>query len=140
MSHYTLHVHNTWQMTISSLNFTRSLEVVLDEVRKLSQKLSLFTLSAFIVLSLADLILTRVLLTQSGGDIYEANPLANLILSNFGWAGLTAFKFGMVLMISGIMVYVSYYQPKTARRLAAFAALLMAGVVGYSGYLLCCFV
>lgn len=140
MSHYTLHVHNTWQMTISSLNFTRSLEVVLDEVRKLSQKLSLVTLSAFIVLSLADLVLTRVLLTQSGGDIYEANPLANLILTNFGWAGLTAFKFGMVLMISGIMVYVAYYQPKTARRLVGFAALLMAGVVGYSGYLLCCFV
>lgn len=140
MSHYTLHVHNTWQMTISSLNVTRSLEVVLDEVRKLSQKLSLVTLSAFIVLSLADLVLTRILLTQSGGEIYEANPLANLILSNFGWAGLTAFKFGMVLMISGIMVFVAYYQPKTARRLACFAVLLMAGVVGYSGYLLVCFV
>jgi hypothetical protein len=140
MSHYTLHVHNTWQMTVSSLNVTRSIEVVLDEIRKLSQKLSLVTLSAFIVLSLADLILTRVLLTQSGGEIYEANPLANLILSNFGWAGLTAFKFGMVLMISGIMVYVAYYQPKTAQRLACFAVLLIGGVVGYSGYLLVCFV
>ncbi len=140
MSHYTLHVHNTWQMTISSLNVTRSLEVILDEVNRLSQKLSLFTLSAFIVLSVADLILTRILLTQSGGEIYEANPLANLILSQFGWVGLTAFKFGMVLMISGIMIYVSYYQPKTARRLVCFAALLMASVVGYSGYLLVCFV
>ena len=140
MSHYTLHVHNTWQMTINSLNVTRSLEVILNEVKALSQKLSLATLAAFLVLSLADLILTRILLTQSGGDIYEANPLANLILSKFGWTGLTAFKFGMVLMISAIMVIVAYYQPKTARRLVCFAALLMAGVVGYSGYLLCCFV
>lgn len=140
MSQHTLPLHYTGPMTISGLNFTRSLEVVLDEIRKLSQKLSLFTLSAFILLSLADLILTRVLLTQSGGDIYEANPLANLILTKYGWTGLTAFKFGMVLMISGIMVYVAYYQPKTARRLVGFAALLMAGVVGYSGYLLVCFV
>jgi len=140
MSHYTLHVHNTWQMTVSSLNVTRSLEVILDEVRKLSQKLSLVTLAAFLILSLADLILTRILLTQSGGEIYEANPLANLILSSFGWTGLTAFKFGMVLMISAIMIYVSYYQPKTARRLVGFAVLLMTGVVGYSGYLLVCFV
>ncbi|HQR07295.1 MAG TPA: DUF5658 family protein [Gemmatales bacterium] len=140
MSHYTLHVHNTWQMTVSGLNVTRQLSVALDEIKKLSQKLSLATFAAFIVLSLADLILTRILLTQSGGDVYEANPLANLILSKYGWAGMTAFKFGMVLMISGIMVYVAYYQPKTAGRLLCFAVLLMAGVVGYSGYLLCCFV
>jgi len=140
MSHYSLHLENTWQMTMNSVNVVPYLRLMVNEVRKLSQKLSLMTLAAFIILSLADLLLTRILLTQSGGDIYEANPLANLILHAAGWGGLTAFKFFMVVMISAIIVYVAYYQPKTARRLVSFAATLMASVVGYSGYLLCCFV
>ena len=136
MSPQTLLMEYTWNTTETSLNHTRLFERVIDEIKKLSRKVSFLTLAVFISLSFADLLLTKVLIAQSGGDIYEANPLANLILTYLGWSGLTIFKLGMVSLISSIVIYVAYYQPKTARRLLLFACILMTGIVTYSLYLL----
>jgi len=137
MLNHTLLIEHTWHTTETGLNHSRYLQLVVDEVRKLNRKVSLFTLVAFIGLSLADLLLTKVLIAQSGGDIYEANPLANLVLTYLGWSGLTIFKLGMVSLISSIVIYVAIYQPKTARRLLLFACTLMTGIVTYSLYLFC---
>lgn len=136
MSHQTLLVEHTWNTTEASLKYSRLFERVIEEVRKLSRKVSFMTLAVFISLSLADLLLTKVLIVRSGGDIYEANPLANLILTYLGWNGLTIFKLGMVSLISSIVIYVAYYQPKTAKRFLLFACTVMTGIVTYSLYLL----
>jgi len=136
MSPQTLLMEHTWNTTEASLNHSRLFERVIEEMKTLSRKVSFLTLAAFISLSLADLLLTKVLIVRSGGDIYEANPLANLILTYLGWNGLTIFKLGMVSLISSIVIYVAYYQPKTARRFLLFACTVMTGIVTYSLYLL----
>lgn len=131
----TLLLEHPWHET----SYTLSLSQLFEEVVKLSrQRLSLL-LAAFLVLSLADLILTKILLEQSGGAIYEVNPLADLIIQQMGWGALTFFKLGMVGMVAGIIIYIACHQPATARKLVSFACVLMSGVVGYSTYLVCSF-
>ena len=136
MSPQTLLMEQTWNTTQTSMNHSCPFERVIEEVRMLSRKVSFLTLAAFISLSLADLLLTKVLIVRSGSDIYEANPLANLILTYLSWNGLTIFKLGMVSLISSIVIYVAYYQPNTARRFLLFACTVMTGIVTYSLYLL----
>jgi hypothetical protein len=97
-------------------------------------------IAAFVILSVADLVLTRVLLTATGDAIYEANPLANFILECHGWCGLTVFKLTAVALISSIILYVGKVRPLTGRRLLTFACGLMIAVVIYSAYLVTQFV
>ena len=132
MSHPTLFLENPWHPAQPALIVARLMGLMIDQARELNRKVSLLALSFFVVLSVADLVITKILLQQSGGAIYEANPLADLIIQNLGWGALTFFKFGMVSMVSAIVIYVAYYQPKTARRLLLFGCMLMTGVVGYS--------
>lgn len=108
------------------------LDRIFNETRKLRRKVSFLALTAFIVLSLADLILTKTLLIQSGGDVYEANPLANMIIMQWGWGALTVFKLSLVGLVSGIVLYVGYFRPLTAKRLLHFALTLMTALVSYS--------
>lgn len=110
-------------------------DIVTVGTRNLNRKVSFLALSAFILLSLADLVLTRVLLVQSGGDIYEANPVASTIITQLGWSALTLYKLALVSLVSGIVLFVGHYRPVTARRLLLFACMLMTGVVTYSTYL-----
>ncbi len=135
MPHPTLLMEHPWH----TARYTLSLSQLLDEVIKLSRQRLTLLLAAFLVLSLADLILTKMLLEQSGGAIYEANPLADLIIQQLGWGALTFFKLGMVGMVASIIIYIACHQPATARKLVSFACVLMSGVVGYSTYLVCSF-
>lgn len=123
-------------MPAVGLNFALIVALTTD----LRRKVSLLGVGAFILLSLADLALTKLLVEQSGFMIYEANPLAELILKSHGWAGLTLFKLGAVLLISTIICYIGYFRPNTAKRLLTFACLIMSVVVAYSTFLVSYFV
>jgi hypothetical protein len=88
----------------------------------------------FVLLSLADLVITCSLIARGGGAIYETNPVANAWLDAYGWKGLALFKAGMVVVIVGIAVLVSVYRPQTSARLLGFACLTTFVVVVYSCY------
>lgn len=124
------------EMPAAGLN----LALVLAMAANLRRKISLLGIGAFILLSLADLALTKLLLEEGDFMIYEANPLANFILKSQGWLGLVLFKLGAILMISVIICLVGYFRPATAKRLLTFACLLMSAVVAYSTFLVSYFV
>lgn len=84
----------------------------------------------FIGLSLADLVLTWVLLRQ--GDAYEANPLARRILERSGWIGLTAFKLAIIALVVVLLSLVGRYRPEAALRGLRLGCLMVGLVVCYS--------
>jgi hypothetical protein len=93
-------------------------------------------LTLFAILSMMDLFLTYRLLRQSGGSIYESNPVANAWLNSFGWAGLTFFKVVCVSVFFVLLGLIAAYRPRAAQRLLSFCCLAVAGVVIYSCSLL----
>src|SRR5205823_2460235 len=58
------------------------------------------SLPLFLILSVADLLLTWFLVGSGNGPVYEANPAAAWALSRFGWAGLAAVKVASVLVFT----------------------------------------
>ena len=89
-------------------------------------------LALFVVLSLADLALTRFLLERQGGGAYEWNPIASWWLTRFGWAGLAGFKLGIVLLVAALTLVVSRRRPCAAERLLGFACAALLAVIVYS--------
>ncbi len=89
----------------------------------------------FALLSLADLALTKALIQQGLGQVYEANPVAAWCLWHHGWAGLAAFKVLLVLSASGLSTLISLRRPGAGGRLLALGCAATAAVVLYSGYL-----
>jgi hypothetical protein len=87
------------------------------------------------LLSLADLCLTWWLLRQSGGHVYESNPLAAHCLERHGWAGLALFKAATVFLGGGLLVVVCGYRPHTGGRALTLACAAVAAVVVYSCWL-----
>jgi hypothetical protein len=65
---------------------------------------------ALILLSLADLLMTYLLL-QSGSHFYERNPIANFFFHRWNILGMTLFKFTMVGIIITISEVVERYHP-----------------------------
>lgn len=92
---------------------------------------------AFIAVSLADLVLTWVILNVHLGS--EANPIANLILSLAGFPGLTLFKASVVSLVLLTTQAVLTQSPIAARRLAFFAVGISAVPVVWSLHLLLSF-
>jgi hypothetical protein len=90
-------------------------------------------LALFAALSAADLLLTWHLLTNTGGAVYESNPVAQGFLDRFGWAGLAAFKAAVVAVCLGACVVVSRHRPRVARSVLTFGCAVLAVVVLYSG-------
>ena len=90
----------------------------------------------FLVLSLIDLSLTWFLLSNSGGRVYESNPIADAWLASYGWAGLVIYKVAGLILVASVILFVSYRQPQTGRRLLAFAICALTVVAFYSYYLL----
>src|SRR5260221_14634976 len=78
-------------------------------------------LAVFAALSLADLLLTWVLLRNTGGIVYESNPLANLMLMNYGWAGMVIFKFTDMLVVTSVSLVLCFFQPRIGRRVLTLA-------------------
>jgi hypothetical protein len=92
-------------------------------------------LSFFVVLSLADLALTRFLLERQGGGAYEWNPVASWWLAQFGWTGLVEFKLGIVLLVAALTLIVSRRRPRAAGRILDFGCAALLAVIVYSGLL-----
>jgi hypothetical protein len=89
----------------------------------------------FCLLSLADLSMTCWLLGNSGGQTYEANPLARWWLSRHGWLGLAGFKLACVLAVLGLAAVISRHRPRAGTRVLTFGCAALAAVVLYSAAL-----
>ncbi|MCI0642950.1 MAG: DUF5658 family protein [Gemmataceae bacterium] len=89
----------------------------------------------FALLSLLDLTLTWWLLEHSGRVVFEANPIAQWWLGEFGWLGLAAFKSSMVLVVIALTFVISRRRPRVAARMQVFACAVLAVVVCYSAVL-----
>jgi hypothetical protein len=98
-------------------------------------KLPWGSLLLFAVLSLVDLSFTFILLSYSGGKIYESNPFADAWLATYGWAGLIVYKVMGLLLVAVVASFISLRQPQTGKRLLTFAILALAAVTLYSYYL-----
>jgi hypothetical protein len=92
-------------------------------------------LVVYALLSATDLLLTYRLVKQTGGVIYESNPIASAWLHAYGWVGLAVFKLAAILLVAGVAIYVGRRRPATAARLLSFACCAVAGVVLYSCWL-----
>jgi hypothetical protein len=86
----------------------------------------------FILLSLGDLLLTRLLIESGQGGIYESNPIANFWLSAYGWEGLFLFKSLAVFLVSLVCIWISLHRPPLSAGILAFACTVTGGVVLYS--------
>jgi hypothetical protein len=86
----------------------------------------------FILLSLADLVLTWWLLVRSGDVVAEGNPIAAWSLHCFGWLGLIAFKVGIILVVLGLVKIIHGSRPRVGGRVLDFGCVVLAGVVLYS--------
>lgn len=81
-----------------------------------------------VVLSACDLFMTYILLWR-GGQFYEANPLARWFFERWNIKGMTAFKFGLVILIVIACETIERHRPRVGRAiviLGCVAALLVA--------------
>src|SRR5262249_5584973 len=100
--------------------------------------LPLDMLLLFVVLSVADLVITFLLIKGAQGHIKvsEGNPIAGAWYANYGWPGMIIFKVGIIALVGAVGVYISLHRPDTGRRVLTFACLVVALVVIYSYRLL----
>lgn len=89
-------------------------------------------LAAFLALSVADLGLTYLLVEGTGGEVYEANPVAAPWLVAHGWAGLAWFKAGAVLAVAGAACLLVRRRPPLGAAVAVAACLAVAAVDWHS--------
>jgi hypothetical protein len=89
----------------------------------------------FVLLSLADLVLTCRLLGHSGGQVYEANPVAQWWLARLGAAGLVYFKGADVLLVLILAAFIARTRPRAAGRILTFGCVTLVLVVLYSAAL-----
>jgi hypothetical protein len=89
----------------------------------------------FVLLSLADLTLTCWLLADSGGQVYEANPVAGWWLARHGLAGLACWKGATVLLVLALVAFIARRRPRTAGRVLAVGCSCLLFVVVYSAAL-----
>jgi len=93
-------------------------------------------LIGLLVLQGCDLLCTWRLLTGARPDVYEANPVAAALLQRYGWGSLVLLKCVTTSLIVLTIHLLARRRLATARRLMGGLCLVMAGVVGYSGWLL----
>jgi len=94
-----------------------------------------YGLALFVLLNLADLLMTWYLIERSKGIVYESNPLAAWWLQTGGWLGLAAFKAGVVLLAGSLILIVSLQRPHLGHGALGLSCAVVAGVVFYSGWL-----
>ncbi len=86
----------------------------------------------FASLSAVDLYLTNRLLQQSGGCVYESNPIASAWLASYGWPGLIAFKAVSMFLVITACSFISISRPRMGGMVLSFACTALAAVVIYS--------
>jgi hypothetical protein len=94
-----------------------------------------FQLALFLLLSLADFVLTQILLEQQKPGIYEGNPVARQCLAGYGWPGLLAYKAAMVLTAATALGLIARQRPRLAGSILTFACAALTATVLYSGAL-----
>lgn len=93
-----------------------------------------FEKTLFVLVNVMDIVMTSLLLNT--GQFIESNPIANYVLSEWGFAGVTAFKLIVVSMVMLIANIIAVRRIRTSRRLLHFGTLVVGGVVAYSGVLM----
>src|SRR5262249_25595819 len=86
--------------------------------------------------SLADLYLTWQLFETEGAAAGERNPVADWILTEYGWAGVAGLKLCTVLLVALLAAVICRFRPQTATRLLTGCCALLGSVVVYSCLLL----
>jgi hypothetical protein len=109
---------------------------LIDQDSNNARTLPLGSLIIYAVLSATDLILTWILLNQSGGKIKEGNPIADAWLAAYGWAGLIVYKVLGLFLVATVVIFISRRQPKTGKRVLGVAICALVVVTLYSYYLL----
>jgi hypothetical protein len=94
-----------------------------------SVKLVVKLLAVFVLLNLADLFLTWKLMHASGGQVIESNPVAAWWLAAYGWAGMTAFKLGMLLVVGSLVGGIACLRPRAGELLLVFGCGAQSAVV-----------
>ena len=93
-------------------------------------------LGSFLGLSLADLHLTWRLFEVEGLGAAERNPVADWVLTNYGWAGIACLKLSTVLLVGVLAAAICRARPRTCTRLLTGCCAILGGVVAYSALLL----
>jgi hypothetical protein len=114
--------------------FARQLEqgAVLDCARKplLVGSCLGWWMAVFGTASLLDLLQTW-LLVQGLGSAYEANPLAAVVLAQFGWIGLALFKASSVVAVLGLALAIQRWHSQAAVGLLRLGCGVLALVLGH---------
>ena len=93
-----------------------------------------FEKTLFVIANLMDIVMTHLLLGT--GHFIESNPIANYVLTEYGFAGVAAFKLIVVAMVMLIANIIAFRRIRTSRYLLHFGTLIVGGVVVYSYSLL----
>ena len=94
--------------------------------------LPILGLLLFVELSLADLLMTWVLLHHGGGRVYESNPIAGVFHAKYGFTGLAALKLTTLAYVGGVSLHVSRRYLVIGLFLVLFACLAAGSTVAYS--------
>src|SRR5205085_4495748 len=89
-------------------------------------------LAVYAVLSVTDFVQTYSLIETTGGQVYEANPVAAGWLHNYGWSGLAIFKAGAVAVVAGVIAILARRRPKAGAGVVVAACLSLVYVTLYS--------
>lgn len=93
-----------------------------------------FEKTLFVIVNLMDIVMTSLLLQT--GQFFEANPIAEFVISEWGFVGLTAFKLIVVAMVLLIANIIAVRRIRTSRFLLHFGSLIVGIVVAYSSVLM----
>jgi hypothetical protein len=80
----------------------------------------------FVALSAADLLMTYRLLWH--GQFFEANPVAQWFFVRWNIAGMTFFKFGLVIFIIVLAETIERHRPRVGRAILLLGCLAAAAV------------
>ena len=84
-----------------------------------------------VIVSIADLVTTYFLLSLNAG-FYESNPIANWFFKHWNIAGMTFFKFAVVMFVINIAELAERKRPGFGKFVLIFGVLVTAAVVAYS--------
>jgi hypothetical protein len=88
-------------------------------------------IAIFLFLNLADWLGTRWLVGDDSGSVVEANPLAAVVLTRFGWWGMGCYKLTCVAVVLALGHVVGRRRPGAARLLWRTACVILLVLVGY---------
>lgn len=81
----------------------------------------------FVALNLADLLITRIAVNQTGSD--EANRLAKQVLVRFGFVGLLVYKVALTTLVIALTEVIARNKPRWGFRLIVFGCIAFGFVV-----------